>query len=173
MIGGPDWMDSDRYDVVAKMADADLDEKGMAPAPELMLRVQSLLEDRFKMVTHWETRELPVYALVVATEGKLGRSSRCMPETAIERAGRPSRAGSPAANCGTRSNMTPAVREGNRQRHLDGDVREHLAGATGRNVIDKTGLAGLVRSRARIHAGSISGQRRDRRSSRRSRNNSG
>ena len=34
--------------------------------------MQSLLEERFQMATHWETRDLPVYALVVATEGKLG-----------------------------------------------------------------------------------------------------
>src|SRR5688572_30363585 len=71
LIGGPDWIQSDRYDVVAKVADTDLDEKGMIPGPQFMLRVQSFLEDRFKMVTHWETREMPVYALVVAAEGKL------------------------------------------------------------------------------------------------------
>src|SRR5687767_8867370 len=73
MIGGPDWMDSDRFDIVAKAADADLDAKGMLATPQqYMLRLQSLLEDRFSMVTHWETRELPVYALVVANAGMLG-----------------------------------------------------------------------------------------------------
>ena len=65
-------MDSDRFDIVAKAADADIDEKGMMPYPQFMLRLQALLEDRFKMVTHWETRELPVYALVLAHDGKLG-----------------------------------------------------------------------------------------------------
>jgi uncharacterized protein (TIGR03435 family) len=44
----------------------------MMPYLQFMLRLQSLLEDRFEMVTRWENRELPVYALVLVAGGKFG-----------------------------------------------------------------------------------------------------
>ena len=54
--GGPGWLDSDRFDVVAKAeGDPSLDQK------RLMLR--RLLAERFKLTAHTETRELPIYAL--------------------------------------------------------------------------------------------------------------
>jgi uncharacterized protein (TIGR03435 family) len=58
-------MDSDRYDVQAK-ADCS---GGRIPRDQLQLMVQSLLEDRFKLKAHMETRELPVYELVVGKDG--------------------------------------------------------------------------------------------------------
>ena len=141
MIGGPDWMDSDRYDIIAKIAEADLDEKGMAPGPQFMLRVQSLLEDRFKMATHWETRELPVYALVVETEGKLGAKLNVHAGGCDRaRSGPPPVA--PAANCGTRANMTPAAAKITGSGITMETFARNLAGGTGRNVIDRTGLTG-------------------------------
>jgi uncharacterized protein (TIGR03435 family) len=140
LIGGPDWMDSDRFDIVAKAADADLDAKGMLAGPqEYMLRLQSLLEDRFKMVTHWETRELPVYALVVATEGKLGPALKVHAGD-CDRArigGTP-----PTSKCGTRTNMTPAGGQVSGIGISMLTFARNLSGATGRNVIDKTGLVG-------------------------------
>jgi uncharacterized protein (TIGR03435 family) len=66
--GGPDWIDDwsrDKYDIFARAA-------GPASRAEVMLMLQALLEDRFKLKFHWETREVPVYALVVAKQGKLG-----------------------------------------------------------------------------------------------------
>src|SRR5690349_3137039 len=62
ILGGPDWTASERYDIVAKAAAA-------APKDQLMLMLQTLLEDRFKLKVHRETRELPVYGLVVARNG--------------------------------------------------------------------------------------------------------
>jgi uncharacterized protein (TIGR03435 family) len=143
LIGGPDWMDSDRFDIVAKAADADVDAKGMLTLPQYMLRLQSLLEDRFKMATHWETRELPVYALVMANQGKLG--PKLKPHTGDcdrARSGGPPPPGSPVANCGTRMNMTPTSGKvtGNGI-SLDTFAR-NLSGGTGRYVINKTGLTG-------------------------------
>ena len=140
MIGGPDWMDSDRFDIVAKAADTDLDEKGMLPgSQQYMLRLQSLLEDRFKMVTHWETRELPVYALVVATEGRLGPALK-LHTGDCDRArigGTP-----PTSKCGTRTNITATGGQVSGVGISMLTFARNLAGATGRNVIDKTGLAG-------------------------------
>jgi uncharacterized protein (TIGR03435 family) len=58
VVGGPGWMSSDRFDIVAK-AEGN-------PSVGLIARMrQTLLTDRFKVVTHTETRELPVYALIV------------------------------------------------------------------------------------------------------------
>jgi bla regulator protein blaR1 len=71
--GGPNWIDSDRWDIEARA------EAGRIPEPiglsdpntfdPLSLRVQSLLEDRFQLKWHFETKELPVYALVVLKSG--------------------------------------------------------------------------------------------------------
>jgi uncharacterized protein (TIGR03435 family) len=64
--GEPDWLSSDRFDVVANApGDPSLEQK------RLMLR--KLLTERFKLKTHTETRELPIYALVMArSDGRIG-----------------------------------------------------------------------------------------------------
>ena len=139
MVGGPEWMESDHFDITAKAADADLDAKGMMPGPQFMLRLQSLLEDRFKMVTHWETREMPVYALVVAMQGQLGPKLK-------PHAGDCDRGGvggtPPKSGCGTRASMTPTSAKVTGSGISMESFARNLAGATGRNVVDKTGLAG-------------------------------
>jgi len=64
--GGPAWVDSARYDINATS------EKPSKPR-EVDVMLQSLLADRFQLTIHRETRELPVYALVLAKkDGKLG-----------------------------------------------------------------------------------------------------
>jgi len=66
IIGAPGWLESERFDIVAK-APADF-----VPT-QMPLLLRSLLADRFKLVAHNETRELPIYALVKArNDGKLG-----------------------------------------------------------------------------------------------------
>ena len=62
IVGGPAWIDSERYAIEAK---AD----GNASRAQMFLMLQSLLEDRFQLKIHRETRELPVYALVPARGG--------------------------------------------------------------------------------------------------------
>jgi len=54
ITGGADWLNEERYDIVAK---------------RLMLMLQTLLEDRFQLKLHHETKELPIYALVVGKNG--------------------------------------------------------------------------------------------------------
>jgi uncharacterized protein (TIGR03435 family) len=66
LIGGPGWLDSDRFDVVAKAA------AGTSQA-ELSAMLQNLLRERFAMKLHVETRSLPIYALTLArSDGQLG-----------------------------------------------------------------------------------------------------
>ena len=69
IFGGPGWIGSDRFDIVAKA------EGDVAPGPNgpLPLMLRTLLADRFRLAVHNETRELPIYALVLArSDGKLG-----------------------------------------------------------------------------------------------------
>ena len=72
LIGGPDWMDSDRFDINAKSAETELDDKGMLPYPQFMLRLQALLEDRFNMVAALGDARVAGLCAVLATPGKLG-----------------------------------------------------------------------------------------------------
>ncbi len=73
ILGGPKWIDSERFDIVAKADDAEtakmqkMGDAGWVRARGLML--QSLLVDRFQLKLHRETRVLPIYALVVAKSG--------------------------------------------------------------------------------------------------------
>ena len=60
--GGPNWIDSDRFDVVAKAEDT----PGGTKPTDMLPMIRMLLEDRFKLALHTETKELPVYALVLA-----------------------------------------------------------------------------------------------------------
>ena len=61
LVGGPAWIYSDRFDIQAQSA------QGVAPA-QFGERMQSLLTDRFNLKLHRETRELPIYALVVRND---------------------------------------------------------------------------------------------------------
>jgi uncharacterized protein (TIGR03435 family) len=82
LSGGPGWLNSDHYDIVARAQD------NPSP-PQTMVMVRTLLEERFKLVTHRVTRDLPVYALVIArNDGALGpRFRKAVIEECPPRAG--------------------------------------------------------------------------------------
>jgi len=61
--GGPGWINSDRYTIDAKPEEPQSEEMMNGPM------MQALLEERFKLKIHHETREVPVYALTVAKAG--------------------------------------------------------------------------------------------------------
>lgn len=144
IVGGPDWIDSARFDIVAKAADADLDGKGMVPPPGMMLRLQALLEERFSMATHWETRELPAYALVRVSPTSLGpRMTVHAGDCARPPGSAPAPAtGAPAVKCGTNVNMSPTGAKVTGSGITMETFARNLSGAAGRYVVDKTGLAG-------------------------------
>ena len=77
LTGAPAWIDSERYTI---------DAKPETPQTMPMMRgpmMQALLEDRFQLKLHRETREVPVYALTVAKNGaKLAapEKGKCMTE---------------------------------------------------------------------------------------------
>ena len=65
-IGGPDWIDKDRFDVIVQApAGAALTDPDGFPGPVLAM-VRAVLTDRFGLAVHTEVRERPVYALSVA-----------------------------------------------------------------------------------------------------------
>jgi uncharacterized protein (TIGR03435 family) len=68
VVAPPPWTQSQRFDIVAKYPD------GPRPTPQqVALMVKELLADRFKLQTHQETRELPLYRLMlVRRDGRLG-----------------------------------------------------------------------------------------------------
>jgi uncharacterized protein (TIGR03435 family) len=73
--GGPGWIQSDGYDIEAKAG-------GKASHDQVLLMLRSLLEDRFQLKLHRETRQLPVYALTVPKSGlklKAPKDGSCVP----------------------------------------------------------------------------------------------
>jgi uncharacterized protein (TIGR03435 family) len=130
--GAPAWLTSDRYDIEAK---SEGDPTFEASLPML----QTLLEDRLQLKIHRETKELPVYALVVSKPGKLREAE---------------------GECGPRPNAPPPPPEPGKlpappcggifffPGHLTGQkvaitqLLDSLSRVTGRVVLDKTNLTG-------------------------------
>jgi uncharacterized protein (TIGR03435 family) len=150
IIGGPAWLASDRFDVVAK-ADG-------APPPEQMnLMLRTLLAERFKLVARMETREMPTYSLVKAREdGRLGpglkpASVDCGP-AGRGRGGPPppppgpppggGRAGGPVASLGGGCRVMIAPGRIISSGQPIAQLGTLLGNQLGRPVIDKTGLTG-------------------------------
>jgi len=80
LVGTPVWMWSERYDIDAKVEDSLAERFGKdcghaffrgscGYREQFLLMFQSLLADRFKLKVRRETKDLPVYALVVANGG--------------------------------------------------------------------------------------------------------
>jgi uncharacterized protein (TIGR03435 family) len=129
VLGGPAWLDSDRFDITAKAAVSTSNETA-----RLMLR--SLLAERFKLVIRNEDRPVDVYALTVATGGPkmkqvvTDKPSGC--ERKIVPPPGPNAPGIIAFNCQiTMAGLADGIRD--------------MAGAAYINnaVIDQTGLAGV------------------------------
>ncbi|HEV2448207.1 MAG TPA: TIGR03435 family protein, partial [Candidatus Sulfopaludibacter sp.] len=135
IVGGPDWINTDRYEIDAKAGDD-------ANRARLMLMLQSLLEERFGLRAHHETRESPVYALVVAKRGsKLTRNDGGCPgaQTSPPRGG--SEAAAPACGQIRISPSTSGVRMEGDQAPISELVRV-LAVVLNQPVIDRTDLPG-------------------------------
>ncbi len=148
--GLPGWADSDRYDVSAKGED-----DGSAAAPNRALSeaemktrqeknramMQDLLAERFGFKFHRETKEMPIYALVVAKGGpKLLESKPDAPDI-IEGASGPS-----ASGRGGPQQRGQMIRMGRGtitgQQMSMAMLATQLSSMLGRNVLDKTGVTG-------------------------------
>jgi uncharacterized protein (TIGR03435 family) len=67
--GAPNWADSARFDIDAKVADSDVDALKRLSPEQRRLILQPFLADRFKLKAHTETKQLPVYELILAKGG--------------------------------------------------------------------------------------------------------
>jgi uncharacterized protein (TIGR03435 family) len=65
IVGGPDWMDRERFDVEGRFTPA-AEPAGMGGPARVQAMLRTLLADRFGLIAHRESRDLPVYELVVA-----------------------------------------------------------------------------------------------------------
>jgi uncharacterized protein (TIGR03435 family) len=140
IVGAPDWAGSDRFDVVAKAPEGDFNADVMRP----MLR--SLLAERFHLLVHNETREMPVYALMKArTDGKLGPN--LMPASVDCAAMRGRRGGGPPpAPPQPGQKMDCGFMIGPGRMNVGGmpmsNLAQSLSPMVGRIVLDKTELTG-------------------------------
>jgi uncharacterized protein (TIGR03435 family) len=149
--GLPSWAESDHYDISAKpesAGDAAPPQPGRMSEAEMQTQqqkmramIKDLLADRFGMKTHAETKELPIYALVVAKNGpKLEESKEGAPDI-VEG---PGRGRGPEEGAVVRRGQM--IRMGRGQ--LTGQemrmnmLTNQLSQILGRNVVDKTGLTG-------------------------------
>src|SRR2546430_6910643 len=73
ILGGPDWVNSEGYDIDAKVEKSVVDELQRLGPDQRILQskhmLQELLADRFKVMLHHETKEVPAYVLVIAKDG--------------------------------------------------------------------------------------------------------
>jgi uncharacterized protein (TIGR03435 family) len=164
LSGGPDWLNSERFDVDAKMDPATADALSkLTPDDRNETRrrmMQALLADRLKLTVRRDTKELPVYNLVIGKNGsKLKETKPDDTATAPPPGGAP---GAPGANA-PRDSTSVSVAGGGGGRGGPGTVMfggrggeqsinangvpiatliRMLGTPLGRPVIDKTGLTG-------------------------------
>lgn len=135
ITGAPSWLTSERYDIEAKMdiATADeLREDHRIAATQHMLQV--LLADRFKLKVHQETKELPIYVLVVAKNGAKLEEAKPGDTYANGIKGPDGKSG---------AGMMFGRREGVTAQGVPiANLVRRLSLLLGRSVVDKTGLSG-------------------------------
>ena len=141
MEGGPSWMPSEHYSLSAKTD---------GPARTEMLAgpmLQALLEERFQLKTHRETREIPVYAMTVGKGGLKVQplaDDACIPLD-LAHPPAPPKPGDPPPNlCGVM--MMGSTAKGDMTIEVRGSTMtqfaQRLSGRLDRTVVDKTAIAG-------------------------------
>jgi uncharacterized protein (TIGR03435 family) len=128
-VGGPGWLDTDRFDVVAKANAPFTTDEG-----RLMLR--ALLAERFGVLTHNESREMAVFVMrLVRRDGGLASGLRASVEDCTTLAAAQAR-----LPCGLDVQLAAGVVTG-RGVSIP-QLARNLMNAVGRVVVDETGLSG-------------------------------
>jgi uncharacterized protein (TIGR03435 family) len=137
--GGPAWLNSARFDISAKS-------EKIPKQGEMPRMLQALLADRFQLKIHRETKELPIYALVVARkDGKLGpgltesKEGGCMPPDPSKPPPPPEPGKPRTLGCG---GIMMSPRQLTAARIPVANLTPELSRILGRTVVDKTGLTG-------------------------------
>jgi uncharacterized protein (TIGR03435 family) len=124
ILGAPGWVKEDRFDIEAKVAESDIPVLKNMTVDQRRAMLGPLLEERFNLKFHFESRVLPFYALVIARGGS--KMKEFTPP------------GNPAAN-GLRYLGRGHLEARGTSMEFVGQV---LAQQLGRTVVDKTGLNG-------------------------------
>jgi bla regulator protein blaR1 len=147
LVDDPTWIRNENFDIVAKMeGDPPPVMPGTGPDPH-MVAMRTLLAERFKLAVRRETREMDIYALVLARpDGKLGPALKpttqdCAAMIAAARGGPP-----PGPPPGPNSPVVCGMR-GLPGRLVAGAMpmsllASNLSGQVQRIVVDRTGLSG-------------------------------
>jgi len=135
IVGAPGWVKKNRYDIQAKVAAEDAPKLEKLKIDQRQSMLLPLLEERFNLKYHHETRELPSYALVVAKGGPKMKTSE-VPD--VPKPGDP-----PSPDSGQKRFMRMmgpghVEAEGSNMQGLTQILSQQL----GRTVVDKTGLSG-------------------------------
>jgi uncharacterized protein (TIGR03435 family) len=143
VIGGPRWIDADRYDVQAKLKS---DARKMPPE-QIQVIAQTLLKDRFQLKAHLEMRNSPVYNLVVLKNRlKIALSSDQTPPDPRQTFTRYDSPGQPTDESLPRGAMRLSPGSITILSANSVPISQFvglLQGQTDRRIIDETGLSGL------------------------------
>jgi uncharacterized protein (TIGR03435 family) len=148
------WIDSELYTIEAKAED---NPDHAVPGQGMMLgpMMQRLLEDRFKVKVHRETRQIPVYALTVEKGGtKLQRAVKdgCVVQNLDQPLAPAAPGQAPRPFCG----FALAMNNGFEMRGATmAQLCVALSGPMGRKVIDKTGISGMFDIRLDFSGGDL------------------
>lgn len=148
LVGDPGWIRNERFDIVAKMeGDPPPVQPGQGPDPH-MVAMRTLLAERFKLVVRPETREMDIYALVVAKpDGTLGpklaaTKTDCQALMAARQGGPPPQQ-APGPNapfvCGMRGTFGKLTANAMPMSLFANNLSNQMQ----RVVVDRTGLPGL------------------------------
>ena len=153
IVGGPPWWNSEKFDINARAEDAS------GTTDQILGMLKTLLADRFKLKVHTETREVPVYHLVLARgDGKLGQKMKpsadncpdfkAQQQAQLEAIAKGGIAALAATKPGTPCSIAPMPSTpGSIGMKASGQAIPTLTllltQLVGRPVIDKTGLTGL------------------------------
>jgi uncharacterized protein (TIGR03435 family) len=148
IVGGPDWIDSERFNIQAKADSAtDAELKKLNPLEAKLVKehmLQDLLADRFKLKLSHETKQLPVYALEVAKNGpKLEETKGVAAGPAVgEGSERPGQVRPGPDQAGVRMRSNGGEQQVDFEDSPVSMLVRVLSQSLGRTVVDKTGLTG-------------------------------
>jgi bla regulator protein blaR1 len=134
ITGGPDWLSSKRYDVVANFHNSTGAGRSKVIMDQRRLSLQALLADRFKLVLHHQNTEAPVYALTIANGSKLheAKPGETYANGIKLPSGQPIGAGLWTPKEGGLAGQGVSMEE----------LAQYLSQQLGRVVVDETGLKG-------------------------------
>jgi len=139
ITGAPAWLSEEHYDIVAKVDDADLADWQNPKMTQTMLHamLQAMLADRFKVVVHHESKEVPVYNLVVAKGGLKFKQAETVDADELRK--RLDGGGMIGTNVRVVPSPNGTTYYGISMAILTQTLLSNMAG---RSVVDKTGLTG-------------------------------